>query len=582
MTVSVNFVGERINDASTITNWDTTKLQGGGGSWSAPSTDTDNFIQGGTCLTVNSASTANRTHFVAYNLPTAYDISPGGADADKVIFIWAKMNSAMPSTGVASTLPGLGIAMSSATPTANSTNNVAWWTFYGNENFPGGYQRLTLLPTKSPTFSGAGFNPTNVQYIGVVATTVVAKAVIDILQVDAMDRGSGLNVYGNTTNDLFDEILAFDQNDTDNKYGILESLDAEDGVLRIKTQISLGDPTGTNSTNVTGNAKTIFFDTPQYFNSSNVLVNSVDDDFLKISCKGNTSASTNIQLGTLVSAVSPDDYRGRAGITLLGNTLYNCNFEFNNGDIDSLNIYGSTFSNLLPTGGLNWTATGNHSFVGSTIDNCSRFQPDSGVFITNSIFSSHTSVGLPENQAALYFTSNTPSDTVIDIKNCSFFGNDYAIEHPATGTFAYDNLIFAANTYDIYFNYTGGAIAPDPEFELTINLTNGANATTFISGVNEGDTQILSAVTLTLTNIKTNSEVRIRPSGNPDVVLFSEETVTDGTSEYTYNYPPTYSNVDIFVMNVSGYQWYSQTNYELSAGSENLFISQIPERNYST
>ena len=113
-------------------------------------------------------------------------------------------------------------------------------------------------------------------------------------------------------------------------------------------------------------------------------------------------------------------------------------------------------------------------------------------------------------------------------------------------------------------------------------MTNGANATTFISGANEGDTQILSAVTLTLTNIKTNSEVRIRPSGNPDVVLFSEETVTDGTSEYTYNYPPTYSNVDIFVMNVSGYQWYSQTNYELSAGSENLFISQIPERNYST
>jgi len=138
----------------------------------------------------------------------------------------------------------------------------------------------------------------------------------------------------------------------------------------------------------------------------------------------------------------------------------------------------------------------------------------------------------------------------------------------AASGYNFNALMFAGCTKDVK-NTSGGVIVISP--------TNGSNVTTYENTAG-GTTTIQSAqITLTLTGLVANSEVRIY-SHDTTTELGGIENCTSSFA-YTYSYAAeTY--VDI-VVHKADYQYYRLENYLLSASSSTLPISQVYDRVYS-
>jgi len=347
-----------------------------------------------------------------------------------------------------------------------------------------------------------------------------------------------LIVHGSgTTDDGFGDILLEDEGTLNNQYGVLTSLEDTETVLQINGKLLIGDNTGTAETIFDDINKVITFAVPKYFNSAGELVNAIDDNYQEISFVGNTTSGTFVTLGESVGG--GDDTRGRNGVLFLGNDDYTINMGFNDGNVNSLYLYGCTVRNFDdPLGnvdaGVSWTATGSHGFFGSVWDKCRELNPDSGVTIRNSTFLNHQFDGLGERGSILWNSTSPPDDQIIDIKNCSFIANDNAIYHDVSGTYIYDNLSFSDNTFDIYF---AGSFGGE---DLIINATNGTLTTLSATTGFVGDTVTVTAtVTLTITGFVDNSELYARnATDSPQGIVerFNEESAV-GDYQYVYNDP---------------------------------------------
>jgi hypothetical protein len=108
----------------------------------------------------------------------------------------------------------------------------------------------------------------------------------------------------------------------------------------------------------------------------------------------------------------------------------------------------------------------------------------------------------------------------INVEDCSFTGNNRAIQHPATGTFNYTNLNFSGNTYDV--NNTSNGL-------VTINIAGGSNPSVLNAG--SSTTEIINARQKVFTNLPMNCEVRIRQGSH---TLAHQQNVTTGMFVYSY------------------------------------------------
>lgn len=593
MAAIVEFIGSRvatIDSADAGTNVLAVKMAGGGGSPSETAADTS--IQGGQAVGMTYPA-ANRFNTLTYDIVTAggtaLNFSAGGANENQLLYVWANALFPMVSTGNVqdNAYGGLGITISD---NANIINSWANFTFYGVENYPGGWVRLCIDPTLVPTSSGGTFAPASLSSIRKVGIFFVAgnNARSDALVLDAIDVGSGIRIYDSGTSDNgFGDLLSFDQGDSNNRYGVITSLEESDTVINILGTLEIGDPTGTTQAVFDDINKVIVIENPQYINSTQTaFVNSIPDEFLKIKCVGNTTSGTDITFGEKVG--DGDEARGRNGLTFLGPSNAKADFVFNLDDnVDTLSLYGTTLRSFNPTGNLIWNTSGNHEFIGSTLDNCSRLEPDSGVVIRNCTFLNHSSNSIIDS-GALLFTSNPPDDQVIDIKNCSFVANDRAIQHESSGTFTYDGFSFSDNTFDVFFS-TGTAS------DLVVNVTNPvtpAASITATTGAAGSTVSFLSSFTLTITGFVNGSELFMRNAtdGTTNIVeRFNEESAV-GSYEYTYD--DALSLVDLFVLKATGdptdpdknnrpYQWLSFTNFSLPSTSQQLLVQQVLDRNYT-
>jgi len=143
---------------------------------------------------------------------------------------------------------------------------------------------------------------------------------------------------------------------------------------------------------------------------------------------------------------------------------------------------------------------------------------------------------------------------------------------PVEGPYVYDNLQFAANSFDINSSSTEAN-------DITIQATNTANPATAISGNVDSTITIENTVQLTLTDIVVGSEVRIYKTGkNPPEELAGIETEDDGTFVYNYNYTGDFS-ADIVVVN-NDYVYFRQNDNILTASPNTIKINQVFDRNY--
>lgn len=569
--LTVEFIGSRVDAIENVTNVTATKIAGGG---QAPTAAVASLFKQGSAAAATDYPTASRFVTLAFDLVaaggTALDFTSGGSEENQILWVWGNALLAPTSTGTVTNgaVGGLGIVVSDS---ATITNSYATWTFYGGENYPGGFQKMVIDPTLRPTDSGGTFAASSLSSIRQIGIFFVAdnnaKGGADAAILDAIEVGSGIRIFGSGTPDAgFKDLVDADEGTDSNNWGVIKSLDSSSDIVQYQGVLEIGS--GVNATTYFDDVnRVVSFASPQYINSANnSFINSIPRDFQKIKAVGNSTSGTFINLGEKVGV--GDTARGRNGLVILGNTNYEISYEFDDGNVDDHNLYGTTIRNF--NGVLDWSnTTSGHEFIGSVVDSCSQFDVSSGVVIRNSTFQNHTGL-----DGSIIYNSGLNIKNSNFIANTNSLGSGAAIEHPFSGTFIYDNLQFSANDFDINFSKaTSGT--------LIIQASNNANPAT--SKTADADSQVIieNTVILTLTDIVVGSEVRLyksNPTGLFPTELAGIETEDDGTFEYAYNYTGDFES-DIVVVN-TGYVYFRQNDNLLSSTPNIIKINQVFDRNY--
>jgi hypothetical protein len=392
------------------------------------------------------------------------------------------------------------------------------------------------LPTLFDQLAGAAAPNLSALTLVGVGFNVTSKAVgsspncfFDIARV-----GTGLNIAGGTTGDpgTFLNIVTAEDSAA-NAWGIVEDLGG--GTFGVQGKLTFGSLTA--NTVFRDENKTVVYETRL-----------VPNNFYSLTVIGGVSFTNEFRLG--VKLGTGESAVGINGCTISSGAI-GVTINFNNANINTLGIYGCSFTNL---GNQNITFSNNvgHELLNSSIGSC-------GQVLLNSVFSRNNNfINTTSTVGSILWNSN------INIKKSSFIGNTNGVQYlSATGTpFTFDGLTFNGNTVDINNDSTA----------IVINATNGSNPTTFT-----GTVTINNPVTLTLTGLVTDSEVRIyRTSDNVELGGVESSGVSFA---YPYNYGGDVSSV--IVVHKETYEYLRINDFILTNQNSTIPIQQRFDRNYS-
>jgi hypothetical protein len=467
MTVSVawdgngrQFTANNGSDSVTVV-----KYAGSGGTPSAAAAD--GSIEGSTAITVQ-VSKQGVAMLVA--LPSALNFST--TESGQLIYVWGNFLAAsLLNTQAAN---GFGICLSSGTPT---TSNYSLFTYYGSDNYAGGWVRMILDPTKTRSGGAGTLNTSNITHIGVFANVGGTTARFDNLILDACDVGNGLIITGTSTLGLFNELLT---NEATQRYGVVRSLNDSNSAVEIAGTLTLGDTSATAST-ITDEDSKIFAAEPIYYQGAEV--NAVPNTFAAINVVGG-SGTNSLSLGQPVSTTG-----GRNGISIVGNNSYTFGIDFSDGNVETGNWYGCSFENL--SGSLTFDAA-SHNFKGNSISGCAGFTFVTGSEAVDCAFVNSAQIILSGTAAltSCVITESSSASAVTtteleNLSNCSFTkgttGHAVELTSIGDGSMNWDCLLSGYDT-----GSTGSPITPTSTGDeaifvnvgsgtLTINVQDGAS-----------------------------------------------------------------------------------------------------------
>jgi len=420
---------------------------------------------------------------------------------------------------------------------------------FRHDQGPVGWQCMVLdtanLPTSFTVLSGSrvGLNLSAITQVGVVFTTLV-KSVggVENCFWDVSRRGTGgLTITGGSVGDpgKFSEIATLDRSTGAGQgYGIIRQLG--EGVFGVQGPLTFGS--GATATYFSDQNATLVFEDRNF----------LDDKYI-VTVQG---SGTTFQLGLPAGATGGSD-----GCTLITPSTTSSGWVATDTGTNTLNIYGSTFTGFRE--GISFSSGANatgHEFYGNTVRLSG--QVDMGQVPTRNC----TFTGYADTNAALLWNEN------INIQDCAFEGNVDAtndpagIEHPsAIGTpYTYIDLTFASNDFDI-FNSSGSAITVQAQGTSNPSTSRGSAVA------------IEKVVTLTLTGLETDSEVRVfRDSDN--VEIGGTESSTN-TFVLSYNYT---SDTDVYiVVHHLNFRYLRLANVTLTSSNAVLPIQQQVDRVYN-
>ena len=376
------------------------KYAGSGGTPSAAAAD--GSIEGTTALTVR-VNKQGVALLVA--LPSALNFST--TESGQLIYVWGNFLAASLLNSQAAN--GFGICLSSGAP---STSNYSLFTYYGSDNYAGGWVRMILDPTKTRSGGAGTLNTSNITHIGVFADVGGTTARFDNLILDACDVGNGLIVTGTSTLGLFNELIT---NESAQRYGVIRALNDSSTSIEIAGTVTLGDTTAAAST-ITDEDSKIFAAEPLYYQGG--VVDAVPVTFAGINVVGG-SGTNSLSLGQPVSTTG-----GRNGISIVGNDSYNFGIDFSDGNVETGNWYGCSFENL--SGTLSFDAAA-HNFKGNSISGCAGFSFVTGseavdcAFVNSGLITLNGTAGL----TSCVVTESSATAAVItndlaNVSSCSF------------------------------------------------------------------------------------------------------------------------------------------------------------------
>jgi len=475
----------------------------------------DFHVQGANSISRGVSGTVNKG--CVWDNNTGIDFTTG-THQDKLVYIW--MRTSTPGLCDTRVAGGLRVVLGSGTTAPGDAAGV-WSTWYvdGSDSIveTDGWVCYVVDPQSTPTATfGGGVDKTAIRWFGgVQRSTGTAKG--QNFGVDQVSYGRGeLLVSGTvaTAGDGFKEIaaVAYDTAGT-NRWGILS---VKGGVIYVRGKVIIGH--ATNNTTFSSYGEQVVFETPSYYNGTNVVkaipdasVGSVQGSdgqttYLGLGFIGG-SGTTVIDFGVIVGSSS-----GRSGPTLgvalnpglttPGRTTATISVS---DAAMALGLYGTTFSGFEGAVDLNGTNVAGDDCFGNTFTGCGRITSNMEIRNCNIL----NSVAVSTDGAVLW-------DSSTNIQSSLFANCSRAIVYEATtGTpFAYTGIKFSGNTVDVR-NESGGAI--------TINVSGGDTPSTEDIG-GGSSTTVNSTVSVTVTPLTAGSEVRAYLTGTATEVDGTESS----------------------------------------------------------
>ena len=510
ITVDWNGAGGRVGTGNTGTEtWAAERFVGSGNAGSVAAAD--GALQGSNAATC----TVNGKGVILYvdlGAAGALDFGTGGTNEAEFVYVWGNfLAPALLDTvaGAVDGVGGFGVYMGSAAP---SPSVYRVWSFYGSDNYTGGWKRMVVDPTTTPTTTAGAWDNTAVRYVGVFAVTV-STARFDNLICDAIDVGTGITVEGTTTaNGLFADLLS---NEITNRYGVITSLNDSDTAFEVNGKVLLGDVGGTASTLADEDSK-VFASEQIYYNAGNAA--SIPTSSLGIDVVGSAGIQS-LTFGQIVGTTG-----GRNGISIVGNDTYNFSIDFSDGNVETNKWYGCSLENL---GGTLSFDSSTHEFRGNSVIGCSGMSFVTGSTATDCSFISSGIITLAGtaslDNCTLTESTGVAAVSTNDLANldgCSFTKgtSGHAVQLDITGSSTM-NWNCTLSGYDT--GTTGTPVTPTNTNDsailvnadttgrtLTINVADGATIPSIKIGTNSPTVNVTAGqrtFTVTVQDINTSS-----------------------------------------------------------------------------
>ncbi len=517
VTADINWQGfGKITDADTVTDWAVLKTTSGGPTPSAALAD--GGLQGASSAQAITTTSNDKRILLFFDIGSGneLDFSGGGAEENEFVWVWGNfLASALLET---TANDGFGIMLGT-----ENGGTVDWsvWSFFGSENYAGGWKRMVIDPTKTASLTGAGSTEggggitlSSVRYFGIMAKTN-ATARFDNMLVDRMDVGTGYAIDGTgaTADDFMADLLAVEET-TANWWGVVTRLNDSGTAYGLVGKLSLGDSVGTTATTISDNNAKIFAEEPLYYDSG--FVAALPLTATGIELIGNGTGATSVIIGEPVGSDG-----GRNGWAVVGNDTYDVTLDFDDGNVNTCEFYGCSFEGI--TGLINMGSTTAHKFFSINWTNCSKVDPVGGVQIrTNNFIGTIPVVG--SHTAALLWNGSA------DIQTCQFIANDdpdgtniaHGIEFPsASGGISLIDMIFSGNEVGVWFSPASGDLI------LNASGTTDLGSSDFTND-SSGSVTINNNISVTFTGMKDDTQVRVELNST-GAFIDGIEDVTSGS-----------------------------------------------------
>lgn len=489
----------------------------------------------------------------AYLTVSSTDYTAGNTPGPSIISFWIFHRAELDTTANG----GIAIQL------GDGTNRVAYHVAgsdvdgFRHSAGPVGWQNVLIdtanLPSSTTTLAGsaASLNFAAITQIGVMFKTLV-KAVggvdncfWDICRENQI--GEGLRISGGTGGSpgLLSEVATADRGTGNQQaYGVVRELGT--GLYGCQSALYFGDSgTGNNE-----------------FNDSNVTLafedRLVDTDKYLVQVDGNSTGTNN---WTLTNA------------TISVPSSRSASFDATDVNLDLMSATAVQFVGFDLGCDFSADATlgPDHDLTNCTFRGCG--QVNTGRVPTT---------GTTFTEAAAAATSAMIWNANISISGCSFTNNTAgtdkgAIEHPAAGTFGYNNLTFSGNTYDI-INSTNATTAdsyPDSNQDSTQNLGDGTT-----TGVGQSFTNASAGV---ISNARFDLSITGSPTGNIRAVLYALSGAIGGGDDVPTGAALAASD-DVDVSTLTGTLTVTQFNFSDNismSASTDYFIAVEESTSYS-
>ena len=394
----------------------------------------------------------------------------------------------------------------------------------------GGWFRVWIDISRTPdSTGGTALNEAAVRHLGPVISINDVGGNAQNLALDAIHYGTkGLTATG--TSGVWSDFLTADEGTSTNRYGVVYS---NAGIIYCLSRLTLG----TASSLVFSDSNFVIVFPSQSLVASN---------YMGITCDLQ-NASTNIDWsGGIIKSAG----------TVKGDIIVT-------GTSGTFDVINSTLDNLRAI-----TLTSKATFTNCTFSTCGLITQSSAVIDECAITNASGTVGI---------LSNDPSK----ITDCVFTsdGTGHAIELSTAGTYTFTGNIFTgyaatngSTGNEAIYNNSGGAI--------TLNVAGGGSTPSIRNGAG-ASTTVNNNISVTLTGLKDNTEVRVYTTETTTELAGTENATTGTTDNRSFTFALAADTiVDIVIHNVA-YEHYRIDAYTIPTSDSSIPITQRTDRNYS-